>query len=142
MAEAGVPAPPRRGAPRRRGAGVKSEAGETPALSRNCIPGPDSSAYRGSQVACPCWSPAFAERHGLKRRRETPAPARNGHSSPTGRTPSASPEASPGAGAFSFDCDAAIEATAPDAGSFPVEVTDSVDNAITLEQPPQRIVSP
>jgi len=69
------------------------------------------------------------------------AAACNSDSSSTARTPSASPEASPGAGAFSFDCDAAIEATAPDAGSFPVEVTDSVDNAVTLEQPPQRIVS-
>jgi iron complex transport system substrate-binding protein len=69
------------------------------------------------------------------------AAACNSDSSSTARTPSASPEASPGAGASSFDCDTAIEATAPDAGSFPVEVTDSVDNAVTLEQPPQRIVS-
>src|SRR3972149_8692674 len=40
MAEAGAPATPGGGAPGRGGAGVKGEAGETPALSRNCIPGP------------------------------------------------------------------------------------------------------
>src|SRR3970282_2771860 len=29
----------------------------------------------------------------------------------------------------------------PDAAAFPVEVTDGVDNAVTLEAPPERIVS-
>ena len=54
-------------------------------------------------------------------------------------SPSARP--SPAAGVFSFDCEAAMEATVPDLGAFPLEVTDSVDNAVTLEEPPQRIVS-
>jgi len=63
------------------------------------------------------------------------------NSSSPAKTPAASPDASPAAASFSFDCEAAIEATAPDAGSFPLEVTDSVDNAVTLEAPPQRVVS-
>ena len=62
-------------------------------------------------------------------------------SSSTARTPSASPEASPAAASFSFDCEAAAAPTAPDAGAFPVEVTDSADNAVKLEEPPQHIVS-
>jgi len=59
----------------------------------------------------------------------------------TAKTPAASPEASPAAASFSFDCQAAPAAAAPDAGAFPLEVTDSVGNAVTLQEPPQRIVS-
>lgn len=69
------------------------------------------------------------------------AAACNSDGSSPARTPSASPETSPAAVAFSFDCEAATAASEPDAGSFPVEVMDSVDNAVTLEQPPQRIAS-
>ncbi len=46
-----------------------------------------------------------------------------------------------GAPSVSFTCDAAAVASAPDASAFPVEVTDSVDNTVTLEAPPQRIAS-
>jgi len=63
------------------------------------------------------------------------AVACNSDGSSPARTPSASGDA------FSFDCEAAAGATAPDAGAFPVEVTDSTGNAVTLVQPPQRIVS-
>src|SRR3990172_3945347 len=63
------------------------------------------------------------------------AAACNSDGSSPARTPSASGDA------FSFDCEAAAAATAPDAGAFPVEVADSVGNAVTLEAPPQRIVS-
>ena len=59
----------------------------------------------------------------------------------SGGSPPASPEASPAAGAFSFDCAAAIAATAPDAGAFPVEVADSGGNTVKLEEPPRHIVS-
>jgi iron complex transport system substrate-binding protein len=62
------------------------------------------------------------------------AVACNSDSSPA-RTPSPEPAA------FGFDCAAAIAATAPDASAFPVEVTDSLGNAVTLEAPPQRIAS-
>jgi len=55
--------------------------------------------------------------------------------SPAARTPSPEPAA------FGFDCAAAIAATAPDASAFPVEVADSLGNAVTLEAPPQRIAS-
>ena len=48
---------------------------------------------------------------------------------------------SPDPAAFGFDCAAAVAATAPDASAFPVEVTDSLGNAVTLEEPPQRIAS-
>ena len=40
-----------------------------------------------------------------------------------------------------FACEGPAETTPPDAAAFPVEVTDGVDNAVTLEAPPQRIVS-
>ena len=54
---------------------------------------------------------------------------------------SATPAASPAAQTFSFDCDAPVEAGAPDAASFPLEVTDSVGNTVSLEAAPQRIAS-
>ena len=63
------------------------------------------------------------------------AAACNSDGSSPARTPSASPEA------FSFDCEATAAATAPDAGAFPVKVTDTTGNAVTLDAPPQRIVS-
>jgi iron complex transport system substrate-binding protein len=40
-----------------------------------------------------------------------------------------------------FDCVGPQETTAPDATAFPVEVTDSVGNTVTLEAPPQSIAS-
>ncbi len=40
-----------------------------------------------------------------------------------------------------FDCIGPAETSAPDASAFPLEVTDSVDNTVTLEAPPQRIAS-
>ena len=40
-----------------------------------------------------------------------------------------------------FACEGPAETTAPDAGAFPVEVTDSVGNAVTLHEPPRHIVS-
>jgi len=63
------------------------------------------------------------------------AVACNSDGSSPARTPSASGDA------FSFDCEATAAATAPDAGAFPVEVTDSAGNAVKLELPPQHIVS-
>jgi iron complex transport system substrate-binding protein len=69
------------------------------------------------------------------------AVACTGGGSSTARTPAVSPEASPAAASFTFDCAAAAPATAPDAGAFPVEVTDSVGNAVTLQEPPRHIVS-
>jgi iron complex transport system substrate-binding protein len=46
-----------------------------------------------------------------------------------------------GGPSVSFTCDAPAVASAPDASAFPVDVTDSVDNTVTLEAPPQRIAS-
>ncbi len=46
-----------------------------------------------------------------------------------------------GSSSLSFTCDAVAVATAPDASAFPLDVTDSVGNTVTLEAPPQRIVS-
>ena len=63
------------------------------------------------------------------------AAACKGGSSSPGGTPSPDPAA------FSFDCEAAAAATAPDAGAFPVELTDSTGSVITLEEPPQKIAS-
>ncbi|MCH7999951.1 MAG: ABC transporter substrate-binding protein, partial [Chloroflexi bacterium] len=40
-----------------------------------------------------------------------------------------------------FSCDVPAETSTPDASAFPLEVTDSVDNTVTLETPPQRVVS-
>ena len=59
-------------------------------------------------------------------------------------TPSASPSATEALATpvtAVFACEGTSETTAPDAAAFPVEVTDSAGNAVTLEQPPQRIVS-
>ncbi|MDO8614008.1 MAG: ABC transporter substrate-binding protein [Dehalococcoidia bacterium] len=42
---------------------------------------------------------------------------------------------------IAFVCDAPAKATAPDAAAFPLDVTDSVGNTVTLEAPPQRVVS-
>ncbi len=42
---------------------------------------------------------------------------------------------------FSFACDAAPFDTPTEASAFPLEVTDSVGNTVTLEAPPQRVVS-
>ncbi len=39
------------------------------------------------------------------------------------------------------DCYAPAEVTPPDAAAFPVEVTDSVGNTVSLEAPPQRVAS-
>jgi iron complex transport system substrate-binding protein len=64
----------------------------------------------------------------------------DGGGSPTaaaGETPTASPSTD----VFPFDCAGAHDTLAPDTTAFPVEVTDSVDNTVTLEAPPQRIVS-
>lgn len=58
-------------------------------------------------------------------------------------TPAPSPSVEPLATplAVAFDCDLPAETTAPDASAFPVEITDSVGNTVTLEAPPQRIAS-
>ncbi len=46
-----------------------------------------------------------------------------------------------GAPSVSFTCDAAAVASAPDASAFPLEISDSVGNTVTLETPPRRIAS-
>jgi len=48
---------------------------------------------------------------------------------------------SPTVAAFGFDCQTAAEAKPVEADAFPVEVTDSVGNTVSLEEPPQRIAS-
>ena len=40
-----------------------------------------------------------------------------------------------------FDCDVPAVASAPDASAFPLEISDSVGNTVTLETPPRRIAS-
>ncbi len=40
-----------------------------------------------------------------------------------------------------FSCDGPAETSAPDASAFPLEISDSVGNTVTLETPPQRIAS-
>ena len=40
-----------------------------------------------------------------------------------------------------FDCDVPAETSAPDASAFPLEISDSVGNTVTLEAPPLRIAS-
>ena len=40
-----------------------------------------------------------------------------------------------------FSCDVPAEASAPDASAFPLEISDSVGNTVTLETPPLRIAS-
>jgi len=64
-----------------------------------------------------------------------------GDSSSTARTPSAGHDASPAAASFDFDCQAAAAAAAPAAAAFPLEVSDSAGNAVTLQEPPRHIVS-
>jgi len=61
----------------------------------------------------------------------------------SGPTPTPSPGEEPLATplAAAFDCDVTAETVAPDASAFPLEVTDSVGNTVTLEAPPQRVVS-
>jgi iron complex transport system substrate-binding protein len=46
-----------------------------------------------------------------------------------------------GGPSVSFACDAATKATEADASAFPLEVTDSVGNTVSLEAPPQRVAS-
>lgn len=63
--------------------------------------------------------------------------------SPSGPTPTPSPSVEPLATPLTavFACAGPPETTAPDASAFPVEITDSVGNTVTLEAPPQRIAS-
>ncbi|MCH7523188.1 MAG: ABC transporter substrate-binding protein [Chloroflexi bacterium] len=63
-------------------------------------------------------------------------------------SPTATPSATPSAPQATvtpvpgvFDCDASAETTPPDPAAFPVDITDSVDNTIALQAPPQRIAS-
>ena len=66
----------------------------------------------------------------------------NGGGSGLSPTPTPTPAPSPTEEArFSFDCTAAPFDTPTEASAFPLEVTDSVGNTVTLEAPPQRITS-
>ncbi len=66
----------------------------------------------------------------------------NGGGSGLSPTPTPTPAPSPTEEArFSFDCTAAPFDTPTEASAFPLEVTDSVGNTVTLEAPPQRIAS-
>ena len=76
------------------------------------------------------------------------AVACNGGGSDPTPTPSPSEEVAPSPSptqsvqAFSFDCAGELlSSSAPDASAFPVEITDSVGNAVTLAVPPGRIAS-
>ncbi len=40
-----------------------------------------------------------------------------------------------------FSCDGPAETSAPDASAFPLEISDSVGNTVTLDAPPRRIAS-
>ena len=55
--------------------------------------------------------------------------------------PSVAPSATQAAEPAVFGCDAPADTTPPDPAAFPVDITDSVDNTIALEAPPQRIAS-
>jgi len=60
----------------------------------------------------------------------------------SGPSPTPAPTPSPTVEAwFSFDCAAAPFETPTEASAFPLEVTDSVGNTVTLEAPPQRVAS-
>jgi iron complex transport system substrate-binding protein len=48
---------------------------------------------------------------------------------------------SPTVAAFSFDCQTVAAAKPVEVEAFPVEVTDSVGNTVSLQEPPQRIAS-
>ena len=67
----------------------------------------------------------------------------NGGGSSPGLTPTPSPVEEPLVTPVTavFTCDAAVVAGEPDASAFPLEISDSVGNTVTLEAPPQRVVS-
>ncbi|HEV8575085.1 MAG TPA: ABC transporter substrate-binding protein [Dehalococcoidia bacterium] len=57
-------------------------------------------------------------------------------------TPGATTGASPAVGTFEeFDCEADYPGTTPDASAFPVDVTDDSGATVSLEAPPEAIVS-
>lgn len=59
----------------------------------------------------------------------------------SGASPTAT-EAAPSPVAFEpFDCEGEYPGTAPDASAFPLEVTDDDEVAVTLQEPPEAIVS-
>lgn len=62
-----------------------------------------------------------------------------GDGTPTAAPGRESPTAAPAA--FEFDCASPPAASEPDSAAFPVDVTDGVDNTVTLDAPPQRIAS-
>jgi iron complex transport system substrate-binding protein len=61
--------------------------------------------------------------------------------SPTAAPPGATPTASQSTDVFPFSCSGDHDTLAPDASAFPLDVTDSLGNTVTLEAPPQRVVS-
>ncbi len=67
----------------------------------------------------------------------------NGGGSSPSPTPTPSPDEEPLVTPVTavFSCDGPAETSAPDASAFPLEISDSVGNTVTLETPPQRIAS-
>jgi iron complex transport system substrate-binding protein len=60
----------------------------------------------------------------------------------SGVSPTAAAEtATPAPETTFFTCRGPLDIIAPGAAAFPVELTDSVDNVVTLEAPPERLVS-
>ena len=67
----------------------------------------------------------------------------NGGGSSPSTTPTPSPVEEPLATPVTavFSCNGPAETSAPDASAFPLEISDSVGNTVTLEAPPQRVAS-
>ncbi len=67
----------------------------------------------------------------------------NGGGSSPGPSPTPSPVEEPLVTPVTavFSCDGPAETSASDASAFPLEISDSVGNTVTLEAPPRRVVS-